>query len=69
MAAMGKEDVIGFSVNPFPGNLFSFFSKLPDLFLLWIFCDGFFVALQADTPIGHSGEVLGFKITVARVTL
>jgi hypothetical protein len=69
MPTMRKEDVIGFSVNPFPRNLLSFFGKSPDLFLLWIFCDGFFVALQADTRIGHSGKVLGLKITVTGVTL
>ena len=66
---MGKEDVIGFCVNPFPGNPFPFFSKLPDLFLFWIFCNGFFVALHADTNIRHSGKVFGFKITVTGVTL
>ncbi len=32
MPTMGKEDVIGFSVNSFPGNLLTFFSKLSDLF-------------------------------------
>ena len=69
MPTMRKEDVIGFSVNPFPRNLLSFFGKSPDLFLLRIFCDGFFVALQADTRIGHSGKVLGLKITVTGVTL
>jgi hypothetical protein len=65
---MGKEDVIGFCVNPLPGNLFSFFSKLPYLFLLWIFSDGFFVALQAGGYGGHSSEGLGSEIGVAGIT-
>lgn len=61
--------MVGLSINPSPGNLFSFFGKLPDLFLFRIFCDGFFVALQADTPVGHSGKVLGLKIAVTGVAL
>jgi hypothetical protein len=65
---MGKEDMIGFFVNLFPRNLFSFFSKLPDLFLFSIFCDGFFVALHTDTNVGHSGKVLGFEVAVTGVT-
>ena len=69
MPTMRKEDVVGFSVNPLPGNFFSFFGKSPDLFLLWIFCEGFFVALKAHTRIGHSGKVLGLEITVTGVTL
>jgi len=66
---MGKEDVIGFPVNPFPGNLLSFFSPLSDLFLFWFFCDGFLMAPHADINVGHSGKLLGFKITVTGVTL
>jgi len=69
MTAMGEEDMIGFFVNLFPGNLASSFGKLPDLFLLSILCDGFFVALHTDTDVRHSGKVLGLKVAVTGVTL
>jgi len=69
MPPMGKENMIGFPVNPLPGNLFSFFSKLPDLLFFWILCDGFFVALHANINIRRSGKVLGFEITVTSVTV
>jgi len=68
MPTVGKEDVIGFSVNPFPGNPLSFLGKLSDLFLFRALCDGFFVAFHADANIRHSGKVLGLEIGMAGVT-
>ncbi len=47
MPTMGKEDMIGFPVNPLPGDLFSLFSKLSDLLFLRGLGDGLFMALKA----------------------
>jgi len=68
MSPMGKEDMIGLSVDPFPGYPFPFFLKLSDFFLLQTFCYGFLVAFQAGCDVGHSGKVLGLKILMARGT-
>ncbi len=69
MPTMRKEDVIGLTVNLFPRNLFPLRSKLPNLLLFWVFCDRFFVALQADVNIRQSRKVLSFEVTVAGVAL
>jgi hypothetical protein len=66
---MREEDMVGLSINPLPGDPLSFLSVLPDLFLLWIFCDRFFVAVHADTYAGHSRKGLGFEEAVTGVTL
>jgi hypothetical protein len=68
MAPMGKKDMIGLRVNPFPGYPFPFFLKLSDPFLLRTFCYGFLMAFQAGCDVGYSGEVLGLKILVTRGT-
>ncbi len=68
MAPMRIEDVIGFLVDPLPGD-FSFLSfELPDFFLFGALCDGLFMTFQAGSNFGHSGEGLGFKKRVACVT-
>ena len=65
MSPMGKKDMIGLTVDPFPGYPFPFFLKLSDLFLLRTFCHGLLVAFQAGGDVGYSGEVLGLKILMA----
>jgi len=68
MPTMGKEDVIGFSVNPFPGNLFSFFGKSPDLFFLRGLGHRLFMAFKAGGDVRNSRKVLGFEETVTCIT-
>ncbi len=69
MPAMRKEDMIGLTVNPFPGNFFTFCGKLPNLFLLRTLRNRLLVTLHAGGHRGHSGKNLGFGIRVARITL
>ena len=66
---MRKEDVIGLPVNPFPGNLFSFRSKLSDLFLFWALSDRFLMALYTGGHCRHSRKGLGFEIGMAGIAL
>jgi hypothetical protein len=68
MTAMGKEDMIRLFIYPFPGDFFAPFLKLPNFFLLGIFCDGFLMAFQAGVDVGHPGEGLGFEEAVACFT-
>jgi hypothetical protein len=69
MASVGKEDVVGFLVQPFPGDLFPLFVKLPDLFLFRTFRNGFFMTIEAHGGVGYAGKCLGFVKTVTGVTL
>lgn len=69
MPTMRKEDMIGFYVNPFPGNFFPLFSKLPDFFLFWALSDGVLMAFKAGVDVRHSGEGLGFVKAVAGIAL
>ena len=68
MAAVRIEDMIRLSIDPPPGDLFSSFRKLPDLFLFGTFRHRFFVTFQADRDVRHSREALGLIIFVAGVT-
>ena len=68
MPPMGKENVIGLSVNPLPGNLLSFFIELSDFLFLWILCEGLFVTLYTDGERWHPGERLGFEVVMTCVT-
>jgi hypothetical protein len=46
MPPMGKEYVIGLSVNPFPGDFLFFLTELSDFLFLRILCNGLFVHLR-----------------------
>jgi hypothetical protein len=69
MPTMRKEDMIGFCINPFPGNFFPLLSKLPDFFLFWALGDGILMAFKAGVDVRHSGEALGFVKAVAGIAL
>jgi hypothetical protein len=64
MASMREEDVVGLLVEPFPGDFFPFFVKLPNLFLFRTFCNGLFMTIEAYCRVGHPGKGLGFVKTV-----
>jgi len=68
MDLVGIEDVIRLSIDSPPGDLFSSFRELPDLFLFGTFRHRFFVTFQADRDVRHSREALGLIIFVAGVT-
>jgi hypothetical protein len=67
MAPMGVEDMIGFSIDAPPGNPLPCFCKLPNLFLFRTLCNGFFVALQANSDVRHSREGLGVEVLMTGV--
>ena len=68
MATMRIEDMIGLVVDLLPGYCFLLFCKLPDLLLLRTLGNRFFMALQTDGDIRHSGESLGLIVLVTGVT-
>jgi hypothetical protein len=68
MATMRIEDMIGLVVDLLPGYCFFLFCKLPDLLLLRTLGNRFFVALQTDGDVRHSGESLSLIVLVTGVT-
>jgi hypothetical protein len=66
MPPMGEEDMVGLTVQPFPGDLFAPLLKFSDLLLLWIFGYRIFMTLQAGRQGRHSGEGLSLEETMAR---
>ncbi len=69
MSPVREVHMIRLPVNPFPGNLFPFRSKLSDLFLFWTLGNRFFVAFHTGSYRWHSSKGLGFEIGMAGVTL
>ncbi len=68
MGLVRIKDMIGLSIDALPGDLFSLFGILPDLFFFGTLGDGFLMALQTDRVIRHSGECLGLIVFVTVVT-
>lgn len=62
MASMGKEDMVGLLVEPFPMDLFPFLIYLSDFFFFRVLGDRIFVALQTDRHCGHARKGLVFKM-------
>ncbi len=67
MPPMRIEDMVGFPVEAYPRDLFSFFRRLPDLFLFGALCYRLFVAFQARGKIWHPSKVLRFEVAVASI--
>ncbi len=65
MSPMGKEDMIGLLVDPFPMDLLTLFMNLSDFLLFGVLGDRIFVALQTDGHFGNAGERLVFKMGMA----
>jgi len=66
---MREKDVVRLPVDMSPWDLFFLFFVLPDLFLLWIIGDGFFMAFQTDGNARQSGKGLGFVVAMAGIAL
>jgi hypothetical protein len=69
MAPVGKKDMVGLSVEPFPWNFFPLLLKLSDLFLLKGLGQRFLMAFKAGFQVGHPGKGLGFVETMAGIAL
>jgi hypothetical protein len=65
MSPMGKEDMIGLLVDPFPMDLLTLLVNLSDLLFFGVLGDRIFVAFQTDGHFGNAGKRLVFKMGMA----